>query len=136
MNVKNCRKCGRLFNYISGQQICPGCREALEVKFAEVKDYIRENKNCDVISVSEACDVEEGQIRQWVREERLIFSGGIATGITCEVCGCDIATGRFCEKCKASMINSLSSAGRQPEVEQKKPLPTNGHESKMRFLNK
>lgn len=136
MNVKNCRKCGRLFNYISGQQICPGCREELEKKFVEVKDYIRENKNCDVATVSEECDVDENQIRQWVREERLIFSGGVSTGIACEVCGADITTGRFCEKCKASMINSLSSAGRQPEPQQKAPAPKPTHESKMRFLNK
>ena len=33
MDVKNCRKCKRLFNYIGGQQICPACREAIEAEF-------------------------------------------------------------------------------------------------------
>lgn len=37
MDVKNCRKCKRLFNYIGGQQICPACREAIEAEFQKVK---------------------------------------------------------------------------------------------------
>ena len=43
MNVKNCRKCGRIFNYIGGQPICPTCREEAEKKFETVKNYIKEN---------------------------------------------------------------------------------------------
>ena len=30
MNVRNCRKCGKLFNHIMGAPICPACREKLE----------------------------------------------------------------------------------------------------------
>ena len=30
MNVVNCRRCGRLFNYVAGKYICPACKEALE----------------------------------------------------------------------------------------------------------
>ena len=41
MNARNCRKCGKLFNYVSGPPICMACREALEKKFQEVKEYIR-----------------------------------------------------------------------------------------------
>ncbi len=40
MNVRNCRKCGNLFNYVSGPPICMACREKLEEKFQEVKKYI------------------------------------------------------------------------------------------------
>ena len=71
MNVRNCRKCGRLFNYISGPSWCPACREQMEVKFQEVKEYIRENPGVGIKQVSEACDVEPAQINQWLREERL-----------------------------------------------------------------
>ena len=42
MNVKNCRKCGKVFNYIGGMPICPQCREELEKKFDTVKEYIIE----------------------------------------------------------------------------------------------
>ncbi len=58
MNVRNCRKCGKLFNYIMGVPICPACREKLEETFQVVKKYIRENKLADIKEVAEACEVE------------------------------------------------------------------------------
>ena len=41
MNVKNCRNCGKLFNYIAGPNICPACKEEIEKKF----QLFRENIN-------------------------------------------------------------------------------------------
>ena len=43
MNVKNCRKCGKLFNYVYGPVVCPACKEALEKKFQQVKSYIQQH---------------------------------------------------------------------------------------------
>ncbi len=43
MDVRNCRQCGRLFNYLSGPQICPGAEMLLEEKFQQVKEYVRSN---------------------------------------------------------------------------------------------
>ncbi len=135
MDVKNCKRCRKLFNYIGGQPICPQCREELEKKFQEVKNYLFDNRNSTIKDVVENCDIEESYIRQWIKEERLEFASGIDAGITCENCGAPIATGRFCEKCKASMINDLQSAGRQPEKPAPKPEARATHENKMRFLN-
>lgn len=135
MNVRNCKKCGRLFNYVSGMPVCPSCREGLEKKFQEVKDYIRENKEAGITEVAEACDVEVRQIKQWVREERLEFSADSPVGIDCEMCGTMIRSGRFCEKCKIGMINELDSAKPKPapkKVEKKKDSRDN---PKMRFLS-
>ena len=39
MNVRNCKECGRLFNYIAGPPICPACKEELEKKFQKAKEY-------------------------------------------------------------------------------------------------
>ncbi|MBR1910365.1 MAG: flagellar protein [Lachnospiraceae bacterium] len=135
MDVKNCRRCRRLFNYIGGQPICPQCREELEKKFQEVKKYLFDNRNSTIRDVVENCDVEESQVRQWVREERLEFSSGIDVGVVCENCGAPITSGRFCDKCKAAMINDLQAAGRKPEVAAPKPDKRQTHENKMRFLN-
>ena len=109
MEVKNCRQCKRLFNYIGGQRLCPECKEKLEEKFQEVKKYIEENKNATVSMVSEELGVSTQQITQWIREERLIFAEGSPVTIGCESCGAPIRTGRFCEKCKSSMANQLNS---------------------------
>ena len=135
MDVKNCRVCKRLFNYIGGQPICPQCREELEKKFQEVKKYLFDNRGANIQTVCENCDVEESTVRQWIREERLEFSSGINIGITCETCGAPISTGRFCEKCKASMINTLNEASRRPEAAAPKIEKPQSRENRMRFLN-
>lgn len=116
MNVRNCKNCGRLFNYIAGPPICPNCKEELEKKFQQAKEYIRENKNSTVQMVAEEVDVPESQIKQWIREERLVFSDSAIAGIACEVCGAPITTGRFCDKCKGQMMNDLNGAIKKPEA--------------------
>lgn len=55
MNVRNCRKCGRVFNYVVGPVICQQCKEELEKKFQEVKNYVRENPGANIMEASEAC---------------------------------------------------------------------------------
>lgn len=135
MNVRNCKKCGRLFNYVSGMPICPSCREAVEKKFQEVKDYIRENKNAGITEVAEACEVEVRQIKQWVREERLEFSADSPVGIDCELCGTMIRSGRFCDKCKSGMINELDKAIDKPKVKVENKKKDQKENPKMRFLS-
>lgn len=133
MNVRNCRKCGNLFNYVSGPPFCPACRDELEKKFKEVKKYVQDHKGATIPQVSEACEVDKHQIRQWVREERLEFADSGATGISCEKCGAPIRTGRFCEKCKMSMTNDLQSVVSKPKpAVQKKKDPRDN--PRMRFL--
>lgn len=136
MNVRNCKKCGRIFNYVSGMPICLSCREDLEKKFQEVKDYIRENKEAGITEVAEACEVEVRQIKQWVREERLEFSAESPVGIDCELCGAMIRSGRFCEKCKVGMANELGKAIEKPKPVKKESKKTDTRENpKMRFLS-
>ena len=132
MEVSNCRTCGRLFNVLSRERICPDCQKKLDEKFQEVKEFLRENPNSSVDVVAQANDVSTKQIRQWVREERLIFAEGSAEGIECEQCGKMIRTGRYCDSCKASISNNLRSALDRPKaVDNRKPVRDG---DKMRFL--
>lgn len=135
MNIKNCKLCGRIFNYISGPSICPGCKESQEAKFQEVKEYIREHRGVGINEVAEACDVEAAQIRQWLREDRLEVTEDSALFLSCESCGAPIRSGRFCEKCKNSMAKGFSDAVRasKPEKTKQKPSREDGS-PKMRFL--
>lgn len=135
MNVRNCKKCGRIFNYVSGVPICPSCREGMEKKFQEVKDYIRENRQAGITEVAEVCEVEVRQIKQWVREERLEFSEDSAVGIDCELCGAMIRSGRFCEKCKAGMVNELDKAIAKPKMPKPEKKTDTRENPKMRFLS-
>ena len=53
MDVRSCRNCGRLFNYLQGPPICPACRKKLE-----------DNLNNDVIvdTVPEGLVIRLGEI--------------------------------------------------------------------------
>lgn len=135
MDVRNCRNCGKMFNYISGPFICPVCRDAIEEKYKEVKKYIYDHQGVNIAMVAEACDVEPGLIRQWIREERLEFAEG-SMELGCEQCGAPITSGRFCDKCKNAMVNNLNSAYGTPHAAAPTTQQTDRSGGpKMRFLN-
>ena len=134
MNVRNCRKCGRIFNYVSGPPICMQCREALEAKFQEVRKYIQEHAHASIPEVSEVCDVSTNQIQQWLRDERLELCEGSGIALFCEECGGPILTGRVCEKCKGNMANRLNDSIRKPEAPKPQPKKDPRDNPKMRFL--
>ena len=133
MEVRNCRECGKMFNYVSGMRICPTCSKKLDEKFTQVKAYIYENPGVGIKEVSDANDVSVNLIKKWVREERLTFTAGSTVGIDCERCGKTILSGRFCEECKKKVTKQLDSAYEKPKQapvqKQEKTSP------KMRFLN-
>lgn len=137
MDVKNCRQCGRLYNYIGGsyRNLCPDCISSLEDKFQNVKDYIEEHKNATMQMISEDCEVSVKQIEQWVREERLTFAEDSPIGITCECCGTMIKTGRYCENCKVSMTQKFSSMYRSQSPQTNQNNRRDNGDTKMRFLN-
>ena len=137
MNVKNCRKCGRLFNYVMGPNICPSCHKAIEEKFQEVKQYIQQHGRASMQQVSEDCEVEVSQIEQWIRQDRLQFSDDSPIRVACELCGKMIGSGRFCPQCKDTMVRKLNGAMGKDGVmvEQPKPKKRGSAESRMRFLD-
>lgn len=137
MNVVNCRKCGKLFNYIAGPQVCPMCKEAAEQKFQDVKKYIQTHRGCSMAEVTEECGVDVGQIQNWIRQERLQFADDSPIKVTCESCGAMIGSGRLCAKCKSEMTRNLNNMMKKPVEELKKesfirPEGTN----RMRFLDR
>ena len=137
MNVRNCRKCGRIFNYVMGPRICPRCKEELEAKFQEVKAYIQDHHGADIQEVSRECDVEPAQINQWIREDRLQFAEDSPIRIPCEGCGAMLRSGRFCEKCKQEMTMGFNHAmGKDiaPKVEKRPEIRRDG--DRMRYLSK
>lgn len=111
MEVKNCKRCKRLFNYIFGQQICPVCREEAENKLKKVKKYLFVNQNATIENVMINCDVDEDQIYEWIRDERLSFPSKVNTGISCRKCGASITSGKYCNRCKAHVLGDLSTMG-------------------------
>lgn len=116
MNVINCRHCGKMFNALGREKICPSCARKLEDKFQEVRQYLRENPKAQLDVIAKDNDVSVKQIKQWVREERLVFSEDSMVGVECEKCGKMIRSGRFCEACKGSLANTLQEGLDKPKV--------------------
>ena len=137
MQVRNCRKCGRLFNYISGPGICPACLQAVEDKFQEVKKYIQQHGRADMEDICKDCEVDTAQIQTWIRQERLQFSDDSPIKVSCEMCGKMISGGRFCAECKDKMARQLNQAAglggimTEAPPDRKKPSSSN----RMRFLD-
>lgn len=132
MEVRNCRTCRRLFNYLGGPNICPDCKDQLERKFAQVKNYVFDNPAASMQDIADENEVSLNQIRDWIKEGRLELASGSPIKLTCEQCGEPILTGRFCVKCKAKMADGLSKAlgsGKPAAPEQKDKAAGN----KMRF---
>ena len=125
MDVRNCRMCGKLYNFIGGpyRNLCPNCIEKMEEKFDEVKEYIEEHKAATINEVSEECDVSSRQIEQWIREERLMIAEDSPIGIRCE-------------RCKNKIANNLGSMYGESNAAVESMEKRASAEAKMRFLDK
>ena len=134
MNIRNCKVCGRIFNYVSGPVLCQACRESLEGKFQEVKEYIRSHPGVGISAVSKACDVDPAQIRQWLRDERLEVTEDSPIFLTCEICGASIRSGRYCDKCKFDMTKGFKKIIESNKPKPLKKEPVDHDNARMRFL--
>ncbi len=132
MDVRNCKGCGRLFNYLSGPPLCQTCVAALDSKFEVVKEYIYDNPGVGMQEVSEELEVPIPQIKQWIREERLSFTEDSMIGLECESCGVSIRTGRFCKACKDKLAKGLTNL--YPEEKPVEPQKETREKPKMTFL--
>ena len=133
MDVRNCKQCNKVFNYIGGVPLCPECVKKAGDKFDDVKRYIYDHPRCSIHEVAEEIGVSVSQIRKWLKEERLAFSEDSDIALNCEKCGKKILTGRFCKLCKDSMSSQFESLYKKEtpkmNIERKKT------ENKMRFLD-
>lgn len=135
MEVRNCKNCGKLFNYIGGayRNLCPACIDALEDKFQEVKKYVEDNPGVTMNELTEKFDVDSRQIEKWVREERLCFAEDSPIGIGCEKCGKMIKTGKYCPACGQEMESLMSNLYK---ASNNMPIAKKPSGSRMRFLDK
>ena len=67
MDVRNCKSCGKMFNFNGGEPFCDSCKKKLEEKFQQVKEYVRENPGANMNTIA-----EENIIRYF--QERKILS--------------------------------------------------------------
>jgi len=84
--------------------------ERIDKDFITVRDYIYENKNAHMDTVSEETGVPKQIILHLLKEGRLVIDapdGGNGGMLFCEVCKKPINTGRMCTDCKDRVANTM-----------------------------
>ncbi len=135
-DVRNCRRCGKVFNYIGGPPICPSCVEQDEKDFKLVKEYLYKNPGASMSEVSTALEISSEKITRYLREGRLEIVGDDGNLVLqCENCGKSIRTGRLCAECAGNLTKDFkSTASQMNESVRENENPKKSIE--IRFLNK
>jgi flagellar operon protein (TIGR03826 family) len=132
MNLKNCSRCGRVYNY-DGFRICFNCRKDDEKDFQRIKAYLLEYPGANISEVSEGTGIDSKKIISFLREGRLEIAEGGNLILECEKCGTSIRTGRFCEKCANNIQREL---GHVVNMEIAKRNPAAKKEEKFRVVDR
>lgn len=137
-SFKQCRICRRPFQYQGfGAQVCERCKKEDEEMFDKVKTFLRDNPGMTMHETAKECEVPEARIREWLKEERLEFTGSGDTGLNCEHCGKPIQSGKLCDECRMAFTKAageMRASIEKPSAELPKKKTHDG--DKMRFLGR
>jgi flagellar operon protein (TIGR03826 family) len=138
-DIRNCRRCGRIYNYIGGPPICIDCRNADEEIFKKVKEYLYDNPKATLSQVSMECNVSVEKIKMFLKEGRLEITDGANIVLECERCGKPINTGRYCNDCQNQVTNDII-AGTAVKLDKREETKPNSEAKRngvgLRYLNK
>lgn len=137
-DVRNCRRCGKIYNYIGGAPICPACKQQDEEDFQRVKEYLYQNRGASVNQVSTDLDISVEKIKRYLKEGRLEITSDEGNLILeCENCGKAIKSGRFCPECERQLETGFRSVASQIQGELDSLSSDTGMKGiGMRYLNK
>ncbi|MDL2288420.1 MerR family transcriptional regulator [Oscillospiraceae bacterium OttesenSCG-928-F05] len=107
MDVRQCKRCNRIFQY-RGNRLCPDCVHKMDALFESVRDYLYDHPEATMIEVSQETGASEAEIKGWLREGRLIVSTSSSL-LTCELCGETIVSGRFCAACTQKLKGEIET---------------------------
>lgn len=110
MDISNCPRCGKLFTRMSSP-ICEDCVKEEEELFQKVKQYIEENKDKNMMEVSEATGASMKKLMKYLREGRLELSTGMSSdkALKCAQCGKPITSGLYCDSCVIDINQSIDA---------------------------
>ena len=126
MRLITCKNCGKLF-YSEGDQRCSSC---VTTKFEEIKKlskFFTYNQSASIEDAAKELNIDERNIISYLREEKLELPLLSEDGIECKRCGKLIKTGKFCNVCKAELINGFNAGIEKEESKEVK--------ARMRFLD-
>lgn len=111
--IKYCKVCRKMFQYVTGPQLCPACKKIDEEEFEKVRTFLRDFPGANMKEVADNTGVSPNKINRWLKEERLEVSEGSPVALNCENCGVRIRSGRFCVECSKGLAREMMNAGRE-----------------------
>lgn len=136
-DVRNCRKCGKIFSYLGGPPICPACKQVDEEDFKRIKEYLYKNPGAGLNQVSVELEIGVEKIKRFLKEGRLeIVSEEGNMFLECENCGKSIKSGRFCDDCEKDLAANLKSTADQMKSDMDGMSDSARKAIGMRYLNK
>lgn len=70
--VEACRGCGGLFPFLP-RGVCAACIDLRERRYAEVREWLLDNRGASVLQAAEATGCPDSLIMEFIREGRLEF---------------------------------------------------------------
>lgn len=135
MDLKTCKFCRKSHRGFGA--LCPTCVQQLDDKYVTVRNYLDKNRNSNIRIVAEETGVDEKSILFLMREGRIELRGE-SSGLNCLKCGTPIYSGKYCDKCKGNLMQTLETTRSAMESSLKPPQPkpadTNGDRNKMHIL--
>lgn len=136
-DVRNCRKCGKIFTYMGGSPICPACKQLDEEDFKRIKEFLYNNPGASLNHVSSELDISVEKIKRFLKDGRLeIVSEEGNMFLECESCGKAIKSGRLCGECEMDLASNLKSTANQMKSELDGMSESARKAIGMRYLNK
>lgn len=121
MSIRNCKRCGKIYQYDGVHKICNNCRIQSEKDFEKVRKYLKENPNSNINVVSEKTGVEKKIIIEFIKNDRLIAEDlEIDVTLKCQRCGTEIKHGKYCDKCISDMKDEIESVTKKKEKSNKR----------------
>ncbi len=108
--IRYCRECRRIFQYVTGPVLCDSCRKIEEEEFDKVRNFLKDYPGANMQEVSDATGVKSSKIYRWLKQERLEVSEGSPVALNCEKCGIRIRSGRFCVECSKILAKEMMQA--------------------------
>lgn len=136
-DVRNCRKCGKIFTYMGGSPICQVCKQSDEEDFKAVKNFLYKNPGSNISQVSAELDISVEKIKRFLKDGRLeITSEEGNMFLECESCGKAIKSGRYCDDCERNLAAGFKSTATQMKTDIDQIADSSKKAIGMRYLNK
>ena len=130
LDVRNCRRCGRLFNF-RGRYDCPACIIEMDERYDRVRRFLMDNPRANIDEICDGCEVDKADVLAWTREGRLVLNSDVPL-LNCVKCGEPVLSGKYCPACEKSLSDALQGAKQslqQKSVQQAPARPADSSSS-------